>query len=79
MARTNAPCAHCAHTAPLPAGEDRPTSFRKMLANTCQEEYEATEEARKVGSGAAAPAAGSAVRRRAATQWQGSATRGEGG
>jgi translation initiation factor 4G len=28
-------------------GEDKPTSFKKMLANTCQEEYEATEEARK--------------------------------
>ncbi|PRW56412.1 eukaryotic initiation factor [Chlorella sorokiniana] len=28
-------------------GEDRPTGFKKMLANTCQEEYEATEEARK--------------------------------
>ena len=32
-------------------GEDKPTSFKKMLANTCQEEYEATEEARKVGQG----------------------------
>ena len=34
-------------------GEDKPTSFKKMLANTCQEEYEATEEARKVRQGAA--------------------------
>lgn len=46
-------CAHpaCCPVPPLlccPAGEDRPTSFKKMLANTCQEEYEATEEARKV-------------------------------
>ncbi|KAL4445443.1 hypothetical protein ABPG77_011268, partial [Micractinium sp. CCAP 211/92] len=32
-------------------GEDKPTSFRKMLANTCQEEYEATEEARKAIKG----------------------------
>jgi hypothetical protein len=30
------------------AGEDKPTGFKKMLANTCQAEYEATEEARKV-------------------------------
>lgn len=29
-------------------GEDKPMSFKKMLANTCQEEYEATEEARQV-------------------------------
>ncbi|KAI3428363.1 hypothetical protein D9Q98_006743 [Chlorella vulgaris] len=28
-------------------GEDKPTGFKKMLANTCQAEYEATEEARK--------------------------------
>jgi hypothetical protein len=32
------------------AGESKPTGFKKMLANTCQEEYEATEEARKVGA-----------------------------
>ena len=51
----------------LGAGEDKPTGFKKMLANTCQEEYEATEEARKVrrqrpvarqAAGLAAPARG---------------------
>ena len=32
-------------------GEERSVSFKKMLANTCQQEYEATEQAREVSKG----------------------------
>ncbi|RMZ56687.1 hypothetical protein APUTEX25_002776, partial [Auxenochlorella protothecoides] len=33
----------------------RPTNFKKMLANTCQEEYESTESARAVAAKASGP------------------------
>ena len=40
---------------PPAEGETRPTTFRKVLLNTCQEEFEGTHEAREVSAALFSP------------------------
>ena len=39
---------------PPPEGENKPVTFKRVLLNTCQDEFEGATAAREVGAGSAA-------------------------